>query len=444
MGSWPQPPQLDARPTLVRWKIVSLLVVYVALCHFNRSSMPVAGTERIMTQYGISPTSMGSVYTAYLIVYTICMPIGGWLIDRKGTRWALVLMGFGTSVFVALTGGVGFLALSGTAIVFVFWAVRGTLGALTSPIHPCAARAVALWFPPSGRSVANGIVTSAALVAIAFTPLGFGRLMDLTGWPVAFMLAGGATALAAVVWTATATDGPKSHPRVNEAELRLIHPDRTDAAAPRGGVLELLKNRSLILLTLSYAADNYFQYLLTYWLQYYFINTLHRNVDESRLYTMLPLLTMAAGMFAGGWICDRMELRLGRRRGRGILSLAGLTAAAVFLGLGVVAHQFGWVLTWFMAATAALGLCEAAFWTTATEVGGPRGGTAAAILNTGGNGGGLLAPWVSPLVAKAFGWSTAFGLACAVCFAGALLWLRIDPDERIEPAPAADPPPSAS
>ena len=35
-----------------------------------------------MKQYEISPTRMGLVYSAYLLVYTICMIPGGLFIDR--------------------------------------------------------------------------------------------------------------------------------------------------------------------------------------------------------------------------------------------------------------------------------------------------------------------------------------------------------------------------
>ena len=51
-------------------------------------------------------------------------------------------------------------------------------------------------------------------------------------------------------------------------------------------------------------------------------------------------------------------------------------------------------------ALAAVGACEAPIWTTAVELGGRRGGTAAGICNTGGNAGGLLAPIVTPLVSN--------------------------------------------
>ena len=62
----------------------------------------------------------------------------------------------------------------------------------------------------------------------------------------------------------------------------------------------------------------------------------------------------------------------------------------------------------------------------------PSRGFSAAIQNTGGNAGGLLAPFVTPLLSKYFGWQAGLGLAGIFCIAGATLWYWIDPDEQSE------------
>jgi hypothetical protein len=50
------------------WRIMVLLMVGVACCHFNRVSITVAGGERIIPAYGVKPTQMGVVYSAYLFL----------------------------------------------------------------------------------------------------------------------------------------------------------------------------------------------------------------------------------------------------------------------------------------------------------------------------------------------------------------------------------------
>ena len=55
----------------------------------------------------------------------------------------------------------------------------------------------------------------------------------------------------------------------------------------------LLRDRNLLLLTQSYAAVGYFQYLFFYWMHYYFDEVVHMGKTESRFYSGIPSLAMA-------------------------------------------------------------------------------------------------------------------------------------------------------
>ena len=81
-------------------------------------------------------------------------------------------------------------------------------------------------------------------------------------------------------------------------------------------------------------------------------------------------------------------------------------------------------MIWFTASLGVLGLCEAAFWTMAVELGGAKGGTAAAIMNTGGNGIGLLAPVITPFVGERLGWGWGIAIGAAVGLSGRRVLVR--------------------
>src|SRR3954470_13994299 len=301
----PAPPAMTPapRPTNVRWLIVALLVGLVFLAHFNRVAIAVAGGERFIGK-GLSEEQMGRVYFAFLVVYTIGMLPGGWVIDRLGPRWALTGMGVGLGLCAALTGLLGLFGLAVAALYVPLLLIRGLAGASSVTLHPGAARAVSLWFPLSWRSAANGLVTAGALVGIAVTYPGFGWLMDRLDWPLAFVVGGAALVLMALVWVALAADHPAGHRWSNDAERELAAadgrvPPRTAATA--GDILGLFRNLSLVLLTLSYGAYSYVQYLYFYWIGYYFENTLKLSTADSREAAFTVTIAMAVGMAVGGW-----------------------------------------------------------------------------------------------------------------------------------------------
>lgn len=408
----------------------------MALCfisHLNRVSMSVAGNQKIMAEFGFSTTQMGTVYSAFLFVYTLCMIPGGSVIDRIGPRRALGFMGIGSAIFGALTGvvGLGFV-IAGNALLTLLL-IRGVMGLLTTPLHPGCARSVNFWVPLPQRSLANGFVNGAALLGIACTYPVFGRLIDRFNWPGAFLITGICTALLTSLWMIYATDRPRQHAGVNEAEAAL-HEPVIDAPSVGPGAsaswTSLIRNRSLILLTLSYGAVGYFQYLFFYWMQYYFEQVLHLGKTASEFYAGLPSLAMAVGMPLGGLLSDRLQKTRGRQFGRSMVSIVSLLASAGFLVLGIFAKQPGWIVTWFSLALGVMGASEGPFWSSAVEIGRKRGGMAAAIMNTGGNGGGMLAPVITPWVSEHYGWPIGIGLGAAVCLFGALCWRWIDLGEE--------------
>jgi MFS family permease len=190
----------------------------------------------------------------------------------------------------------------------------------------------------------------------------------------------------------------------------------------------------LIFLTLSYGAVGYFQYLFFYWMTYYFQTVLAIPETTSRFYAAIPPLAMAAGMPIGGWLSDLVERARGTPRSRRLVPMAGMSAGALLLIVGTLAREPVWIVFWFATALAAVGAAEGPFWATAVELGGRRSGSSAALFNTGGNAGGMLAPVLTPWVGQHFGWGYAVGLGGLICLIGVALWFWIEPGEgALEP-----------
>src|SRR5204863_9696156 len=139
-----------------------------------------------------------------------------------------------------------------------------------------------------------------------------------------------------------------------------------------------------------------------------------------------------------------MVRRFGYRLGRMIVPVGGMLIAAAGLYAGAKADATGWIVAWFSLALGAIGATESPFWSTAIELGGRRhGGTAGGILNTGGNIGGIIAPYLTPWVAERFkdapwvptyfgdSWRLSLYLGSLIVVVGVIVWFFMNRAGRV-------------
>jgi MFS family permease len=410
-----------------RWWIIVLLMGYAALGHFNRVGISVAGDEMFIPKLGIPETRMGWVYTAFLIVYTLGMMPGGWLIDRIGSGRALTLFGLTMGTFVVLTGVLGWVANTPESLWIGLLVIRGLAGVCNAPLHPAAAHVVSDVMPYNRRASANGMITAGALVGIACCYPGFGWLMDSLTWPLAFVASGSMLIAFGVLWWLLALPSlPHPRPTTPDAEAKSL-PDTLAPETNSARGWSLLRHSNLWLLTSSYAAYGYFQYLFFYWMGYYFKQVLEVPEVEARWASFWIMLAMGAGMAIGGRCTDVACESLGTMRGRRAIVLTGMGMGAVFGVLAVNVTGLVSVALCLAMAMAATGMVEGVFWTTATDIGGKSRGLSGAFMNTGGNMGGLISPVLTPIMAQQIGWSGSIVVACVISGVGGFVWFLIKP-----------------
>ncbi len=384
--------------------------------------MAVAGDLRIMTEYRLDPVAMGLVYSAFLLGYTLFMTPGGWLVDRLGSRRSVIAVGLSTAIFAALTGMVGLVGIAGSSLWTSLVLVRFCMGVCSAPIFPAmaalAARLVSSRIARIRERADRGCL--AARGRPGFSGLQFpGANARLAG---AFLIASAATGLVTIVWWVTTTERGANLGDVDGEPS--VDPAHHDAGGDHnGGTLRdwrsLAADRGLLLVTASYTAVGYFDFLFFYWMNYYFTTVL--RLENAAWYASLPSLAMTLGIPVGGWLADRLSRRFGSRA-RGWVAAGGMVASAAFLFGGVLATSPMAIVTWFRAGTRydrderkqLLGHCDRA--------GRRRGATAAGFMNTGGNIGGMIAPALTPWVAMRAGWSAAIGLGALIGLAGASCW----------------------
>lgn len=410
---------VNTQSILTRWRTIFLLMGFAALGHFNRIGISVAGAEVFIPKLGLSETQMGWVYSAFLIVYTIGMLPGGWLIDRYGSKFALALFGVSMGAFVILTGMLGWVTARPEGLWLGLLVIRGCAGLCNVPLHPGAAHIVAESISARGQATANGMVTAGALIGIAFCYPTFGWLIDHFGWQLAFVAGGLALVGYGVIWRLLMS--PSDLQDNSQAASNQIDPIVDTRRLQLG---------NLWLLSISYAAYGYFQYLFFYWMDYYFKTVLHVPTVDARWASFWITLAQGAGMVLGGICTDVACRRLGTTRGRRIVVLTGMGMGALFGLLAVNATLQINVAMCLAISMGALGMCEGVFWTTATDIGGKSRGFAAAFMNTGGNVGGLISPVLTPVLAQRMGWQAAIMVACAICAFGGGVWFAIQIPQR--------------
>lgn len=416
-----------------KWRVIVLLMGYAAIGHFNRVGISVAGDEMFIPKLGIPETRMGWVYTAFLIVYTIGMLPAGWLIDRIGAARTLTWFGLTMGAFVAMTGVLGWVTDTPESLWIGLLVIRGMAGVCNAPLHPAAAHAAADVMPAHRRATANGMITAGALIGIACCYPAFGWLMDRLTWQWAFVVSGSMLIVFSQVWRLLASSSlPHPHAKIvsDTAAGTVSGTGATFTGAATSApasptTWSMIGQRSLWLLTLSYAAYGYFQYLFFYWMGYYFKEVLDVPDVEARWASFWIMLAMGAGMAIGGRSTDAVCGSLGTTRGRRAIVLTGMGLGAVFGLIAVNVSGLTSVAVCLAISMGATGMVEGVFWTTATDIGGRSRGLAGAFMNTGGNIGGLMSPVLTPIMAQQIGWPGSIAVACVISGIGGLVWFLI-------------------
>ncbi|HLJ16234.1 MAG TPA: MFS transporter [Bryobacteraceae bacterium] len=429
MSSTAAPSQVQRASFMAQSKLIALLFALSGMSYFDRVALSIAGPD-IMKEFQLSEVHMGYIYSAFLLSYTILMTPGGRLADRFGGRLVLLVSGLGAGLFTGLTalcGPSGLGAYFGTVPAFLL--IRIAFGASSAPLYPSCGRLIAAWIPPRQQARALSIVVSAASIGAAAAPLAFSWLIGAFGWRICFWFAAVLTVLLISICYVWLQEPLPGH------QLPSLAAGHTTASAWR----LLLMNRHLLLITSSYFALNYFQYIFYYWIYYYFGEIRKLGKDQTTFATTVLFISMAIMTPIGGILSDGAVRRLGLKNGKRVVPIIAMIFSAVLLYAGAGGWGMAATVTLLALAVGCATAPEGAFWSTAIHVGQPHVGAASAIMNCGGNVGGMLAPILTPLIATRFGWSGGLYFASALVMAGMLAWFFIDPTKSAGGMPADDP-----
>jgi MFS transporter, ACS family, hexuronate transporter len=200
----------------LRWWIAGILFASTVINYIDRQTLSVLAPY-LKLEHHWTNSDYANIVIAFRIAYSIGMVLCGRLIDRVGTRRGLTFTVAWYSVVSILTSlATGFRSFVG---------FRFLLGAGESANWPAATKAVAEWFPKRERGLATAFFDSGSSIGGAITPFLVLWIYFRWGWRPAFMLPGMLGFIWLIAWRWLYYP-PEAHPRISEAELRMIMADR--------------------------------------------------------------------------------------------------------------------------------------------------------------------------------------------------------------------------
>lgn len=405
----------------IRNRVLTLLFSLTVITYLDRVCIgTMAGL--ISRDLGLTPQQMGAVFSAFILGYVLFEVPGGWLADRYGARLLLPRIVAWWSLFTAATA----FAWNFTSMVVI----RFLFGAGEAGAFPACSTVVLRWFPKSERGRANGLLLMGSRLGGAVAPALVIALMRSFGWRKAFLAFAAFGIVWGVIWFWWYRNEPEKHRSVRAEELREI---RGDAGIPTAASLpwkQMWRSRNLWALCAMYSGYTYGLYFYLTWLPTYLRQQRGMSWAGVGVGAALPLLMGAAANTAGGYWTDSLVRRFGLRWGRRIPAISGLLASAILLTAASLTPANAPAVAALAASFGAADLILAVCWATCIDLGKQNAGAIAGVMNSLGQIGGMISPFLLGwLLEKSGSWTLPLLISAGYYAASAALWLVIDPED---------------
>lgn len=387
---------VQKKRTNYRW-FISGLIFFITLINFIDRSAISFVIHPLKKEFGFSDTQFGMILSAFGVGYIFMTIVGGWLIDRWGSRLVWPLAAVIWSIFVALLGVAG-----------GFWGfiwLRILLGAAEGPHFPAITRSISNWLSPSERATALGLgLVAIPLSAVVGAPITSYLVADF-GWRTMFFIISSVGILWAIIWYFCFTDRPEDCKYVSAEEKTFIAQSSQKKTEAKKNPIDwrfILTHPALIANNIAYFAFGYMLFFATLWLPGYFLSQHNLNLKSVGWYLTIPWLVGAAFLKIGGILSDYLYRKTGSGRlARSHLIWVSQLLAAFFFILLSFTHTLG-LSIFFLSLALGFGLMpQPAFFSVNIDVAKDRSGTAQGLtsscLSLGGIIGPILTGWLIDL-----------------------------------------------
>lgn len=286
----------------LRWWLCGLLFAATALSFLDRQVLSVVAPA-ICEELSIDNKTYGLITTAFMASYAVMFLLGGWFLDKVGTR-----IGLGLAVLIWTAAS--------TLHAFVVTPLqlgigRFLLGFGEGACFPGAAKAASEWFPARERALAVGIAIGGASLGGVMAPPLTVWLVGLFGWRGAFIATGILGLFWLVCWFLF-YHAPANSPLLTEQEKELILSDDDKEGQERAGpedkapgLMSLLRKDVIGLALARFLFDPVF-YFYMFWIPKYLHAERQLSLEAIGALTWIPFFALGVSNILGGMASDRL------------------------------------------------------------------------------------------------------------------------------------------
>ena len=417
-------------------RLIPVLLVLYVIAYLDRVNVTFA-QDKLQSDLGFSGAVYGFGAGIFFIGYFFLEVPSNLALHRFGARkWMARIM---------ITWGVISACTMLVRSPLSFYVVRFLLGVAEAGFFPGMILYLSYWFPARERARAVGFFMSAIAISYAIgAPISGGIMSAFDGvaglrdWQWLFLIEAAPAVLAGFFVLFYLDDGPADATWLGDDEKgwlarRLKGEERARLRAERHTVGEAMKDRRVLAFGLLYFCMVVNVYGLSFWVGEIVDNISGLSEVGKGFVTAFPYAVAIVGLV----VISRRSDRTGERKGH----------VAVSLTIGAVAFVVSTIVSPVLAVVAlAVGLffllgAHPVFWTMpAALLSGTAAAAGIALINSIGNLGGFVGPYLVGLLEDATG-STDGGLIAlaAILVGGAVLATRVAHDPALERAPHEEP-----
>jgi sugar phosphate permease len=357
--------------------ILFLLFAGWIVAYLDRMVMSVALTS-IGTDLQLSAASLGVVLSSFFAGYALMQIPGGWLADKYGSKKIMVIALVMWSLFTIVTG----FAWSLTSMLII----RFLFGVGESGFPAASSKAIAEYFPQSERAKAQSAMLSSNAFGAALAPLFAAPMMLWLGWRNMFYLIGVVGFVFVILYWALLR---KPVQQGQSEEKKSVKEMSTK---------DLLRMPTMWKLVIAWFGLDVVLWGFASWLPSYLLKVRHLDLLHAGFVASLPFFAGGIAMLLTGWVVDRFFLGREKYVAMVVVVLGALFLYLMFttpsLGLAVVFQ----ILSAFFLYAGFAGIWALPLKVLPTEV----MGSAAGMINFGGQAAGFVSPMVMGFLITAF------------------------------------------